>query len=197
MFEVVKPAPQGTVHISDNDLKTVSVRTPGFASDRFPEFVDTLLSGHPSAFAEEISQELEAFAVRVGDVRLIRVEFQVGLHRPRPNPGQCILRLFATAAQYDEVISVPHHFNSRFFHQMVQWIEVDVTQQRGDHASYNVAKLSLIPETVIPRARLRARYGQGWLGREASSRAGHTASELTGGLGHGGHQAQVESGSKG
>ena len=87
MFEVFKPAPQGTVHVSDNDLKTVSVRTSGLASDRFPEFVDTLLSGHPSAFAEEISQELEASAIRVGDVRLIRVELQVGLCHPRPSPS--------------------------------------------------------------------------------------------------------------
>ena len=39
----------------------------------------------------------------------------------------------------------------------------EVGQQRGRHASNNVAKSELIPDTVIPRTRLRARYGQGWL----------------------------------
>ena len=34
--------------------------------------------------------------------------------------------------------------------------------RRGDHAPNNVAKTSLIPDSVISRARLRPKYGQGW-----------------------------------
>ncbi len=71
-------------------------------------------------------------------------------------------------------------------------VEINVREQGRDHASYNVAKLSLIPETSIPRARLRPRYGQGWLGGGASSRACQSANEKMGGLGHGGRQAQVD-----
>jgi hypothetical protein len=45
---------------------------------------------------------------------------------------------------------------------MVQGIQIDVTQQRADHAPNNVAKPSLIPDSVISRTRLRPKYGQGW-----------------------------------
>src|SRR5271157_4587906 len=35
----------------------------------------------------------------------------------------------------------------------------------ANHAPNNVAKLSLIPDSVISRTRLRPKYGQGWLPR--------------------------------
>ena len=34
--------------------------------------------------------------------------------------------------------------------------------RRSDHAPNNVAKSSLIPDSVISRTRLRPKYGQGW-----------------------------------
>jgi len=36
------------------------------------------------------------------------------------------------------------------------------TSRRDDHAPNNVAKRSLIPDTVVSRKELRPKYGQGW-----------------------------------
>src|SRR5437016_4284328 len=41
-------------------------------------------------------------------------------------------------------------------------IQAGDTAGWGHHAPNNVAKSSLIPDSVISRTRLRPRYGQGW-----------------------------------
>jgi hypothetical protein len=41
-------------------------------------------------------------------------------------------------------------------------VQENVGQERADHAPNNVAKTSLIPDSVVSRARLRPKYGQGW-----------------------------------
>jgi hypothetical protein len=44
----------------------------------------------------------------------------------------------------------------------IEPVEVDVGKDRAEHAPNNVAKSSLIPDSVISRTRLRPEYGQGW-----------------------------------
>jgi hypothetical protein len=44
---------------------------------------------------------------------------------------------------------------------VIQRIQVDVRQEGRNHASNNVAKSWPAFQTVIPRSRLKPRYGQG------------------------------------
>ena len=52
--------------------------------------------------------------------------------------------------------------NERLFDELVEPVEVDVREQGAGHAPNDVAKSSLIPDSVISRTRLRPTYGQGW-----------------------------------
>ena len=54
------------------------------------------------------------------------------------------------------------HLQSRGADPVVERVEGDVAQERAEHAPNNVAKSSLIPDSVISRTRLRPKYGQGW-----------------------------------
>ena len=52
------------------------------------------------------------------------------------------------------------------FNELVQFIQVDITQNGATHASYNVAKkvVEFEYQEEIPRHRLRAAYGDGFKG---------------------------------
>jgi hypothetical protein len=52
-------------------------------------------------------------------------------------------------------------------------VQEDIREDRADHAPNNVANSSLIPDSIITRAQLRPKYGQGWQPRlGAQSRQG-------------------------
>ncbi len=73
------------------------------------------------------------------------------------------------ARQDHEVIGIPHQLGVgpatgtvRAVEPVLEPVQVEIRQQRGYHAPNNVAKCSLIPDSIIARAQLRPKYGQGW-----------------------------------
>jgi hypothetical protein len=84
------------------------------------------------------------------------------------------------ASQNHEVISIPHQLGIgpatgtvRTVEPFLEPVQVEIRQQRGNNAPNNVAKSSLIPDSIITRAQLRPKYGQGWQPRlGAQSRQG-------------------------
>ncbi len=57
-------------------------------------------------------------------------------------------------------------WKERCFNKCVEFIQVDIRQDRAEHASYNVAKkvLAFVYQVAIPRSHLRASYGDGFQG---------------------------------
>src|SRR5271166_4275807 len=78
--------------------------------------------------------------------------------------------IFLTGKAHDEVVRVADQERAPLearldlpLEPFVQHVvQEDVREDRADHAPNNVAKSSLIPDSVISRTRLRPKYGQGW-----------------------------------
>jgi hypothetical protein len=77
------------------------------------------------------------------------------------------------ADEVDFVLPLLRCGGEAFRQQPLQSIQGPVRQDGGNHAPNNVAKSSLIPDSIITRAQLRPKYGQGWQPRlGAQSRQG-------------------------
>src|SRR5271157_1203837 len=108
--------------------------------------------------------------------RLLRVDRQAVLAHPLGQHLQDPSGVIFSGYPDHEVVRVANQegfsFQTRahvLLEPFVQHIvQDDIGQERGDHAPNNVAKSSLIPDSIITRAQLRPKYGQGWQPRLGS-----------------------------
>src|SRR5258706_482042 len=130
-----EPALQRRIEILDDAREAVAARALRLLPHPVLEPVETLLAHPPLAGFEPISEELEALAglAAIAHMRLVRVEGQsIGLD-PVLHLRKCALRFIPAAAQDDEVVRVPHHAITFAGKPLVQWMQINVRQQRTDH----------------------------------------------------------------
>ena len=100
VFEVLKPAREGPVHIQDDRRKTVTVGALGLGSETVFQFPETLGPRPSHTPLKVITQKIEpASGGRIDDPGLGGVQTQTGLGRPVLNKSQRNMRLSLRPAQ--------------------------------------------------------------------------------------------------
>jgi len=89
-----------------------------------------------------------------------QLEPEFGKHTFHQRP--CLLGLAFGSAQHDKIVGVSHEAKAGGVQLPVQMVQGDVCQQRGDHASNDIANKGGFLDRLIPRERLKPRYGSGW-----------------------------------
>src|SRR6266481_5572402 len=141
VLEVDEPAPQPRIEVVD-DRPQASARGPTrLGTDGILELLQALVARPVTAVGEAVAQELKALRPRVDQVCLGWVQGQAGLRRPVLDHRQGSGRLCFTATQHHEVVGIAHHLEALPGHRLVQWVEVDVAQQRRDHRALRRAFL--------------------------------------------------------
>src|SRR5882724_2836853 len=136
MLEIFKPAAQRAVHIFDDDQQGMPIGPPCLAPDGVPQFLDALLPRPSVAALKMIAKKVETTAYRrVYDSSLLRMQAQTIRGRPLPYPRKRPSRFRFRPTQNHKVISVAHHLNSAGRRLVVQWVKIDVRQQRRDDRS--------------------------------------------------------------
>src|ERR1700722_1200328 len=138
VLEVAEPTPQRTVHGSYDGGQVMAVVAPclfpkvglelGQAAFPWPARQAT-----PARCLEVIAQKVKAVRPDIHDTGFRRMHHQAGRVAPLTYHGQCLLRLGLAAAKNHEVICVARQLPSLGRHVVVQWIQVDVAQQRTEH----------------------------------------------------------------
>ncbi len=141
VLEVPEPAAKRLVQLHDHALQRLPGRTSGPASKTVFQFLETFLPWPVFLATKFVSQERKAVHTRVHDPRLCRVQRETGFRHPLLNQRQCRFRSFPCATQNHKVVCVPNHFDAGFRHEMIQWIEINVTQQGAQRSSNKSAKL--------------------------------------------------------
>ena len=139
VLKVPKPAPKDRIELCDGQEQTLAGGPFRRRSDRVLELVQAFRSWSAGAFLEPIAQEVEGFGLGVDQPRLGRMQGQAGFRRPLSHDFQGTGRVLRASAQDHEIIRVAHHLKAPIDHQVVERVEVDVAQQRADHAPNNVA----------------------------------------------------------
>jgi hypothetical protein len=96
-----------------------------------------------------------------GDFGLLGTERQAELFNELLDRLPCLLRLVFCLAEHNEIIGVSHESIAESFEMPVEEVQRDIRQQGRKDAGNNVAKNWPSFDTVIPRSRLKPRYGQG------------------------------------
>ncbi len=149
VLEVRKPASQLGFD-SRNDRPQALPGVPlRFRAKRVFEFRQALGSRVACPPLEPVTQKLEARLGRIRDCRLVRMQVQAGLGRPFLHHGQGLRGFLGTATHDHEVIGVAHHRESSCGHQMVEWVQIDVTEQWADATALRRPLLgSPLPQAV-------------------------------------------------
>src|SRR5215813_2314927 len=133
VLEVFEPAPQDGIHAGDDLGQALSGGALGLGSDVVLELSQALLPRPAFAGLEAVAQEIKAIAARIDEPGLVGMQRQPGLRRPLPHRRQRRGRLLRASTQHHEVVGVAHHLEALPCHQMVEWVEIDVAQQRAYH----------------------------------------------------------------
>jgi hypothetical protein len=138
--------------------------------------ITTVASVKIAVVSQRETQKVQALArfMKLDDLRFLAVDgepkssFQQSL-----DPSDQLPRLITS--QDHKVIGVSHQLGVgpatgtiRTVEPLLEPVQVQVCQQGRYHAPNNVAKSSLIPDSIIARTQLRPKYGQGWQPRLGS-----------------------------
>ena len=134
VLEVPEPAAKRLIQLHDHALQRFARRTVGLAAKTIFQLLEALLS-RPVFLAPKFEpQKRKALHARVHDPRLRRVQREAGVCHPRLNKRQSRFRSVACATQHHKVVCVANHFIATLGQQMVQRIEIHVTQQRTENS---------------------------------------------------------------
>src|SRR6202045_1364624 len=141
VLEVFEPAVQQRIEISDDDRETLPACSSCLCPDAILEPVQALLADKTPADFEPIAEELEPFPAlpAVADMRLARMQTQAVVRHPGTYLCQGSVRLLAALTQNHEVVRIAHHPIAASCHQLIQRVQVDVSQQRADNCSLRSA----------------------------------------------------------
>ena len=139
VLEVLEPAAKHWVEPGDYLAKTPPLGSARLVAQGVFELVQALLARPFQVSLKVITQEVKTpFLRRVHDPRLVRMHGQpVGL-RPLDNEFQRPLGVGLVPALNDKVVRIPGHCVALRRQQMIQRIQVQVSQQRTDDSSYTV-----------------------------------------------------------
>lgn len=134
VLEILKPAFEGTVHILDDGIETMTVASPGFLTNRIFDFRKTLLAWPSGVPSEAISQKIKhRFGLRqINGLRLFGMQSQSSFFNQFADQSQCGLDLGMAPAKNHKIICVPDHPISRLGHRNINRVEEEVGKQRTD-----------------------------------------------------------------
>ena len=162
VLEVPKPAAKRLIQLHNHALQRVTRCAFGFVAETVFQFLKTLLP-RPVFLAPKFEpQKRKALHARVHDPRLRRVQREAGVCHPRLNKRQSRFRSVACATQHHKVVCVANHFIATLGQQMVQRIEIHVTQQRTERSTNDIANNCGMLDRIVPRTQLQTAYGEGW-----------------------------------
>jgi hypothetical protein len=165
VLEILKPAAHRAVDVEDDGLETVPGRALGLGPARRFELRRALRAGPAIAALEGGAEKVKtALVLGVHESGFLRMQFQARLRDPLLHLHQGPVGFVLTPTQDHEVIGVAHHLVARLRHDMGQGVEIEVCQQRAQHAPNNVAKRPLEFFIRLSREHLRPTYGQGFRG---------------------------------
>src|SRR6267142_5734978 len=136
MLEILKPAPQRTIDVFDDDLQALTVGASRLGTNRVVELPETLLPWPLQAPLKVIPQKVKAATLGgVHNPCFDRMQRETRLLGPLPHLFQNRRRFPLAPAQNDKVIRIPHHLAPLLRHLLIQGIEIEIRQQRADHRS--------------------------------------------------------------
>src|SRR4030095_6598697 len=132
VLEVLKPAAKRRIWPPCDLVEAAACGAGGPLPDCLLELVQAFRSRAACAVLESVAQEVKAVSPSVNDPRLGWVQGQASRSCPLLHHGEGAGRFLRTATQDHEVVRVAHHLESFLSHQVVQRIQIDVTEQRAD-----------------------------------------------------------------
>ena len=162
VLEIVEPATKRAVHVDDDPLKRTTTCSTRLRPKRVLQFLETLLPRPVFRAEEVVPQKTETLGPRIDDLCFRRMQRQTVVCHPCPNQFLSSLSFFRRVARNhppravcfgeaiaqrssiiratprqdnpaSPVVCVTNHIETTMSHQMVQRIEIDVTQQRTEN----------------------------------------------------------------
>jgi hypothetical protein len=135
MFEILKPAPQHAIDVSD-DLQAMALSAARLGTNRVFKLPETLLPRPLHLSLEVIPRKVKA-ALLSGILNpcFHRMQLETRLLGPLPHLLQGCCRFPLAPAQNGKVIRIPHPLAPPVCHLVIQGVEIEIRQQRADHRS--------------------------------------------------------------
>ena len=129
VFEISHPSPAGPVDLLNDLFHRAATGSPGFGPEAVFEFVQALLTRPSVAPLEVVAQKIKTSPLtRLDATRFGWVQDQPRLFHPLAHVCQSSLGLFLAFAQNDEVLRLAYHLPAPLGHQMVQRVEINISQ---------------------------------------------------------------------
>jgi hypothetical protein len=128
VLEVPEPANKSLIQLHNHALQRFPRCPFGFAAKTVFQLLKTL-PPRPMFLAPKLEpQKRKALQPRIHDSRLRRMQRETSRSHPRQNHQQSRFGSFTRVTQHHKVVGLPNHFDASVRQQMVQWIEINVTQ---------------------------------------------------------------------